>query len=239
MEYQLEEGQIVLCTVDKIIGTTVFVKIQGGIEGTITLSEIAPGRIRNLRDYVVPNKQIVCKILSIKGSSIHLSLRRVTSSEKKELLEKINKEKSYLAILKTVLGKEEFEKIIEEISKEYSVSDFFEEIKNNPKILDKYFKKEQSIKILKILESKKEKQKVIKHVFILSNKSSNGIVMVKDILNQACKNKCEIKYLAAGRYSLILTGDDFKSIKSENNKIMEFLEKEAKRTKSEFAVEKS
>ena len=34
---QFEEGQIVLCTVDKIIGATVFVKIQGNIEGTITL----------------------------------------------------------------------------------------------------------------------------------------------------------------------------------------------------------
>jgi translation initiation factor 2 alpha subunit (eIF-2alpha) len=236
---QFEEGQIVLCTVDKVIGTTVFVKIQGDGEGTITLSEIAPGRIRNLRDYVVPNKQIVCKILGIKNNSIHLSLRRVTVSEKKELLEKVNKEKSYLAILKTVIGKDNPEKTIEKINQDYSIPDFFEEIKNNPKVLDKYLNKEQSEKIKQILESKKEKPKEIKQIFKLSNKSPNGIIIIKDILNQACKNKCEIKYLAAGKYSLHLTGEDFKALKSENNKIIDFLETSAKKSKCEFSVEKN
>ena len=95
---ELEHNQIVLCTVDKILGTTVFVKIEGGGEGTITTSEISPGRIRNLRDYVVPGKKIVCKILSIKGDKVYLSLRRVKQKEKKELLDKLSKEKSYKAI---------------------------------------------------------------------------------------------------------------------------------------------
>jgi len=99
---EFEESEIVLCTVDKIVGTIVFVKIEDNGEGTITTSEISPGRIRNLRDYVVPGKKIVCKILSLKNG-IHLSLRRVKPSEKKELLDKISKEKSYKAILKTVL----------------------------------------------------------------------------------------------------------------------------------------
>ncbi|MEN9625985.1 MAG: hypothetical protein RL557_313, partial [archaeon] len=64
-KHELEEGQIVLCTVDKIIGTTVFVRIDNNGEGTLTFSEIAPGRIRNLREYVMPGKKIVCKILKI------------------------------------------------------------------------------------------------------------------------------------------------------------------------------
>ena len=62
--HELEEGQIVLCTVEKILGTTVFVKIENNGEGTLTTSEISPGRIRNLRDYVVIGKKIVCKIYS-------------------------------------------------------------------------------------------------------------------------------------------------------------------------------
>jgi len=62
----LEEGDLVLCTVEKIVGTIVFVNIDGEKkQGSIVLSEIAPGRIRNLRDYVVPKKKIVCKILRI------------------------------------------------------------------------------------------------------------------------------------------------------------------------------
>ena len=47
----LEEGDLTLCTVDRIVGTNVFVKFfdEGKEkEGTITFSEIAPGRIRNI-----------------------------------------------------------------------------------------------------------------------------------------------------------------------------------------------
>jgi translation initiation factor 2 alpha subunit (eIF-2alpha) len=74
---ELEEGTVVLCTVTKIVGTSVFVKLDDyNKEATIITSEIAPGRIRNLRDYVVPNKKIVCKILRIDNKGqIDLSLR--------------------------------------------------------------------------------------------------------------------------------------------------------------------
>ena len=50
----METGDLVLCTVKTIDGTTVFVKIEDDGEGTIVTSEIAPGRIRNLREYVIP-----------------------------------------------------------------------------------------------------------------------------------------------------------------------------------------
>lgn len=237
---QLEEGQIVLCTVDKILGTTVFVKIQDNGEGTITTSEISPGRIRNLRDYVVPGKKIVCKILAIRGDKIYLSLRRVKQNEKKELLDKIKKEKSYNAILLTVLGKEEAKGIKEKILREYSISNFFEELKTNPQLIDKYTNKEQAEKIIRILETKKEKPKEIRQIFKLSNNSSTGINNVKDILQNSCKDtQCQISYLAAGKYKLSITGPDFKQIKTEVNQVMNSIEKSAKKKGCEFGVEKS
>lgn len=237
--YELEEGQIVLCTVDKILGTTVFVKIEGGGEGTITTSEISPGRIRNLRDYVVPGKSIVCKILSIKGDKIYLSLRRVKQNEKKELLDRISKEKSYKAILKTVL-KEKANKIIEEIESNDSITDFFEKAKEDPKIIEKIVPKSDAEKIIKILETKKDKPKEIRHIITLSSDAPDGINKVKDILSSSCKDtKCEISYLAAGKYRLSLTGKDFKEIKTEVNQVLETLEKSAKKQNLEFAIQKA
>ncbi len=236
---QLEEGQIVLCTVDKIIGTIVFVKIQDNGEGTITTSEISPGRIRNLRDYVRPGKVIVCKILSIKGKNIYLSLRRVKQNEKKQLLEKIKKEKNHKAILKTVLGKQESEKIIEKIIKKQTLLDFFEQAKQEPKILEKYITKKDAEKIIKILETKKEKPKEIKQIFHLSNKTSDGILIIKKIIQNADKNsKADISYLAAGKYNLKLQGKDFKKIKSEINKIIQDIELQAKKQNCDFSLEK-
>jgi translation initiation factor 2 alpha subunit (eIF-2alpha) len=113
---QLQERELVLCAVEKIIGTSVFVNIEGNGEGTISLSEIAPGRIRNLRDYVIPGKRIVCKVLSIRDHAI-LSLRRVGINEKKEFLQKLSRERSNKAILRTVLGEQECEKLLAEILK--------------------------------------------------------------------------------------------------------------------------
>jgi len=236
---QLEEGQIVLCTVEKVIGTTVFVKIDGNGEGTITTSEIAPGRIRNLRNYVVPNKKIVCKILNLKSGRIHLSLRRVKQYERKELLDKIKKEKNYKAILRTVLGKEESEEIVKKISETQNIADFFEEIKKDSKILEKYFTKEQTEKIIRIIETKKDKPKELKQIFRISNKSSDGIVIVKEIIQTAISGtNADVSYISAGKYSIKIHGKDFKEIKIQINQIIELIEKQAKKNNCEFSVEK-
>lgn len=254
---EFEEGQIVLCTVDKIIGTTVFVKIEGNgegshidknnnnnnmesrVEGTLTTSEISPGRIRNLRDYVVPGKKIVCKILNIRGDKIHLSLRRVKQNEKKELLDKLSKEKSYKAILKTILN-ENAEAIVKKIEEKYSVIDLFEELKNDSSVLEKFMTRLEAEKILKIFESKKEKPKEIKNIISFSNNSSEGIKIVKNILQESSKeSKCDITYIAAGKYRLSIAGNEFKNIKNIMNKVLENIEKSAKKQDCNFEILKN
>ena len=132
---EFEVGDVVMCTVDRIAGTIVFVKIDKNIEGSIVLSEIAPGRIRNLREYVVPKKRIICKIIRINKNRIDLSLRRVTQKEKKDFEEKHRQEKSYISILKNVL-KEKAEDIINKISEKDKLFDFFQGVKENPKKLE-------------------------------------------------------------------------------------------------------
>jgi translation initiation factor 2 alpha subunit (eIF-2alpha) len=236
----LEERQLVLCTVRDVVGTTVFVRIDNTpYEGTITFSEIAPGRIRNIREYVMPNKKIVCQVLSIKENTIHLSLRRVRQNERKELLEKLDKENSYKAIIKTVLGKEKAEPAFNKITEDFTIFDFFTEIKINPKILDKYFSKEESEKIIKIIESKKEKPKEIKQIFRLSSKSSEGINNIKKIIQDSCKGStCNVNYLAAGKYSMSIIGEDFKKINNEIHQTMSKIETDAKKQHCEFSIDK-
>ena len=53
-----EESELLLCTVTNIQYSSVFVKIDDfGISGMIHISEIAAGRIRNIRDYVKEGKR--------------------------------------------------------------------------------------------------------------------------------------------------------------------------------------
>lgn len=230
---ELEVGDIVLCTVDRIVGTAVFVKIEGNDEGSIILSEIAPGRIRNLRNYVVPKKKIVCKVLRISGDRIDLSLRRVTQKEKKEVMEQDKQEKSYIKILKSVL-KEEAEKSIEEILKEKKIYEFLQEAKENPANLEKIVGKNNSKKILNILKTEKQKKAIIKKEILLTTTKPNGVELIKNILGGI--NNAEVKYISAGRYALKTEDENLKTADNKLKEIIKDIEKKAKHQGVDFSM---
>jgi translation initiation factor 2 alpha subunit (eIF-2alpha) len=230
----LEEGDIVLCTVDRIVGTNVFVKIENNGEGCIVFSEVAPGRIRNIRDYVVPRKKIVCKILRISGDRIDLSLRRVTQKEQKEVKERDKQEKSYEKILKSVLGEEKGEKIIQEISKKDKIYDFLQNAKENPKELEKLVGKENLKKIVDILKTQKQKKAVLKKEIFMTTTESNGIELIKNLLKKI--KETEVKYISSGKYSLKRKSEDIKKADHELTKTLTELEKEAKKKGVEFSI---
>lgn len=230
----LEEGDLVLCTVEKIERTVVFVKIERNGEGSIITSEIAPGRIRNIRNYVVPKKRIVCKVLRISPSgNIELSFRRVTPKEKKEITEQYKQEKGYINILKSVLDKKA-DKIINEISEKERIFDFFEEAKENPKKLEKAIGKSNAGKILEILRSQKRKKAVIKKEISLKTTASNGLELIKNILGNI-KN-VEIRYISAGKYNIKTESEDIKKADKKLKEIINDVEKRAKKLGAEFSI---
>ena len=233
---ELEEGDVVLCTVEKIEKTIVFVKIHGfgkDLEGSIITSEIAPGRIRNIRDYVVPNKKIVCKVLRISKNRIDLSLRRVTKKEQKEVMGEYNQEKSYISILKSILGNKVSE-AVKEIEKIQRIYDFIEESKENPKKLEKLIGKENTDKVLKIIKSQKQRKAIIKKQFELSSSKPDGIKLIKDILGGI--KKAKIGYISAGKYDITKESEDPKKADNELTEILEEISKKAKKLGMEFKI---
>ena len=238
---EVEERQLVLCTVEKIIGTVVFVRIEGNGEGTIVTSEISPGRIRNLRDYVVPGKKIVCKVLKKAGNQIHLSLRRVKLSEKKAVLDRVKKTKNISALIKSVLN-EKAESIIDLISKKHDVVEFIEESKSNPQILEEFIPKNQAEKIIEILKSKKEREVELKKAFNLSSKEGNGMIILKEIIKKSQESlkeiKAEVSYIAAGKYLLRIKEKDVKKAKQALQEFLLNIETFAKKEHVEFSLDK-
>ena len=232
---KLEVGDKVLCTVDRIVGTAVFVRLEGSnIEGEIVMSEVAPGRIRNIRDYVVPKKKIVCKVLRISSSgNIELSLRRVTPKERKEVMEQNSQEKSYTSILKSILG-DNLEKAIKEISEEQDLVSFLEEAKTNSAKLEKIIGKENSKKVLDILNTQKKKKTTVKKEIHLTTIKPNGITLIKKVLE--IFKGVEVKYISAGRYSLSIESEDIKVADKKLKEMIDLAEKETKKLGIEFAV---
>ena len=92
-----EDSELVLCTVTSVQFHSVFVNIdEYGKGGMIHISEVSPGRIRNIRDFVKEGKKIVCKVLKVNEEKgyIDLSLRRVNEAERRRKIEDIKKEQN-------------------------------------------------------------------------------------------------------------------------------------------------
>lgn len=228
---ELKEGDIVMCTVKKIEGATVFLEIDGNGEGSMVMSEVAAGRIRNLREYVIPNKKIVCKVLKIDPSKhVHLSLRRVIARERQEIQDKYQKERTFRSILKTITKTPE--KIIEKITKELELSEFFDKAKEDNSIIEKFFPKKEAEELSKLLSERKEKEKTEKKTFSLKSFSDSGINDIKAVLT-SIKN-IEIGYLGSSKFAISAKGKNFKEANQKVQKAIEQIKNKAKESKLIF-----
>lgn len=227
----LTEGSLVLCTVKKIEKTNIFLELENGEEGSMVLSEVVAGRIRNLREYISPNKKIVCKVLSTENNQIQLSLRRVTAKERESVLERYKKENRLLSILKTVVKNPE--EIIAKIKERHDLSDFLEEAKTSPAILKKFFNDSEILKLSTLLKEKAEKDKIVKKTFKLSSVSPSGLSDIKELLNI---REANISYLGSSVFSITVQAKDFKEANKKMQEILEQIEKKAKEKKAHFEV---
>ncbi|MCK4649798.1 hypothetical protein KAT36_01060 [Candidatus Pacearchaeota archaeon] len=228
----MKEGDLIPCKVKKVTNTITFVEMPNGHEGTIISSEIAAGRIKLMRQYVVPNKQIVCKILRIEGDHAHLSLRRVTLKEKKEVMQKFKQSQAINVAFKQIL-KEKEKEIKEKILNDFKdLSEFTRATKINPELLQKYIPKENQEAIKKIINKKRKKEQLRQNIKIKCLEN-DGITRIKKIFDLKNDN-LKVTYISAGKLSLKLTVEDFKQGKKEMTKILEKLEKRAKENNCEF-----
>ena len=227
-----EENEIVICTVKKILPHGVFVSIDEykDKEGLIHISEISPGRVRNIRDFVEEGKKIVCKILKINRERNHidLSLRRVTQSQR------INKNTSYkqeqkaekiLEFLAKKLNKtleEVYSSIGNKLIEKYgSLYSSYESIVEDQKVLSQ-LKLEKNIEklFLELIQDKVKKREVnISATMTISSPLSNGINIIKDLLKKIQINGAKITYLGAPKYRLALTSDDYKTAEKHMSEI--------------------
>ena len=225
---KLEEDDIVLCTVKRIEGTTVFldIEINGSIiQGTMIFSEVSPGRIRNIRNFVALNKKVVCKVLRLRNGHPELSLRRVISREREEVLERYKKEKILTNMLKPVL-QDKTSDVLKKIKEAYELSDFLDEARENQSILKKFFAPKEASELEKIFSEKKEKEKSVKKEIKISSLSESGLYDIKNTLDF---DKANISYLGSSKFSISVTDKDYKAANNRLEKILEQIKTNAKK----------
>jgi len=232
---ELEEDSLVLGRVDKIEHMNVFVKLTGGKIGTIVNSEIAPGRIKNLREYVAPNKIIVCKVLRNSNNHFDLSLRRVSAKEKQEVLTKYQQEKDFEKGLDAIL-KDKSAEVLGKIKEDFpELMTFLEKAQQDEGILKKYIPSAFHEQIKKITEKKKREVEV-KKIIKLKCLDSDGIKRIKEIFQNE-DNEVKITYVSAGNYLATVKAEDYKKANQKMQELTDTIEKKSKKCTCEFSTE--
>jgi|TARA_Y100000310_G_scaffold186143_2_gene186205 translation initiation factor 2 subunit 1 len=220
-----EENEIVLCTVKKILPHGIFVSLDEyeSKEGLIHISEISPGRVRNIRDFVKEGKRIVCKILrmSRERNHIDLSLRRVNQAQRINKNIEYKQEQKAEKILE-VTGKELklpledlYKKVGDKLIENYgSLYNGFEEMsENNDLLKDLNLDKKIESTLLKFIKERIKKREIkLSASLTLSSINSKGIEIIKATL-KALEDKhsnIKIKYIGAPKYQLTLIADNYK-----------------------------
>ena len=228
-----QEGEILLCTVKKILPHSVFVNLDEYTdkEGLIHISEISPGRIRTLSDFVKEGRKIICKVLKLDKEKGHidLSLRRVTTSVKVNKLTDIKQEEKSEKLLK--LTGDKLKKTLPDMYKEIgynllehygSLNQFFQDISkgNSPEI--EIPKKTMEI-ITEIVKEKIKPQEVkISGSLTLIDFKPNGIENIKKSLLLITEDKnIKIRYTSAPKYRVEVTSTDYKTAENTLKNIVD------------------
>src|SRR3989344_2026252 len=234
-----EEEEIVFCKVSKILPNSVFVELlEYGEQGLVHISEIAPGRIRNLRDYVVEGKQIVCKVLRIDRSKGHidLSLRRVGSHQRQAKLDEIKQELTAETLIQNMAKRmqkpveELYKQVTEKIFKEYShLYLCFKDVAAGEASLetlglDKKISEELTAAIV---DRFKPSKITIKGEIKIQSYASDGVERIRSVLLGIEKISPTINlfYLGGGRFKVTIEDIDYNVAEQTMKKIQEMLEK--------------
>ncbi len=228
-----EEDELVFCTVTQIQYNSVFVKLdEYDKQGMIHISEISPGRIRNIRDFVKENKKIVCTVLRINKERgyIDVSLRRVTESQKRSKISEIQQEQKAEKILEVIAKdlnidlKFFYDELSEKIFTKYPYLYLcFEDVANDKFNLDSLGIDEKIVKNLTELIKQKIKPREVEinSTLFLQTYNPEGVNDIKKVLKKIEK-AAKVLYEGAGKYKLTITSDDYKTAekilkKIENN----------------------
>jgi len=230
-----EVGEIVVATVTKIMDQGAYVTLDeyNNVQGFLHISEIATGWIRHVEKFLKAGekKVLLVKRVNTARSEIDLSLKQISSDQKKKKLlelKKKEKEKVLIDSLKTKadLSQTEAEKIEEIlINKFNSVYDAFADIVSKGiGVLDGL---NLSAKVLKTIEEISSKIQVphveIRGVLEITCTKSNGVEIIKKALLDAVENKgvsVEIIYIGAPKYRVTVSAQNFKTAEKELKPIL-------------------
>ncbi len=245
-----EQGEIVVGTVTKVMDHGAYVTLDeyNGIQGFLHVSEIAPGWIRSVGRFirVDTKKVLLVKRVNLKRSDIDLSLKQVsTDQKKKKLLEVKRFEKGKTLIdnikEKIKLSEKDVEKLEDSVYSKYdSIYDAFLDVaRNGTSVLENLKLDKKVLDAIEYVSSKIRIPSVeIRGILELASNKSDGVEIIKqtllDVIKKGKNSSIEITYLGAPKYRLSVTSQDFKSAEKTMKPILEQIQHSIEKKKGTF-----
>lgn len=244
------DDEIVLCTVTKVQRHGVFARLDEyeNASGLIHISEIAPGRIRNIREYVAEGKVVVCKVLRTDQSRGHidLSLRRVNETVRRKKLEEIKQRGKAEKIIEGLAELTErkpaelYETVLEHLEGYSSLYDAFLDVAEGALDLStigldaSVGDKLQEL----VLERVKPPQVSIEGTVKLRSYVPDGVGDVRAIMTRISGiDDVSIAYAGGGSYRFEIIDSDFKGAEEKFERLASLLESERSRDR-EIEIER-
>ena len=234
-----EVGEIVVATVTRIMDQGAYVTLDeyNNIQGFLHISEIATGWIRNVEKFlkVGEKKVLLVKRVDPRRSEIDLSLKQISSDQKKKKLLEIKRKEKESALLenlraKTGLSRAEMDKIENILVEKFdSVYDAFGEVAaKGPQAIGGLGIPEKVVVAIEELSSKMQIPYVeIRGVLELTSTKPDGIDIIKKALLAALDNKkvnVSINYIGAPKYRVGIMAQNFKDAEKELKPILASIE---------------
>lgn len=242
--------ELVLVTVTKVNPNSVFTVLDeyNKITALIHISEISPGRIRNIRDYVVEGKKIICKVLKIDEQKGHidLSLRRVTEIQRRNKGDEIKQEQKAQQLFDFFVKENKIDKktqdlFIKNLNREYdSAFDFYTDIvENQIKVSEVIDDKKFADKFEEFIKEKiKPAEVLIEGKISLTLFDDDGVEKIKKIFKKILDEETTINYLGSGAYSIKVKSKEFKDAEKLLKNKLQYIEDETDKLKGIFSFTK-
>lgn len=203
-------GELVLCKITGINPNSAYVHLEEyDREGMVHVSEISPGWVRDIRNFLRIDQTVVAKVLRADDRHIALSIKRVDHKQKNDKIKeyKLNQRaEKMLEIAAKKLGKK-LDQAYEEAGftlqeKFGTMYDGFKAAIENPQLLksrgigDKWAET-----ITEVAEkSIEQKEFVFSANLQIKTYKPNGINIIKSVLSELQKAGVDVRYIAAPTY---------------------------------------
>ncbi len=223
-----EPGDLIIATIETITDYGAYAKLdEYNKRGLLHVSEISSSWIRNIRDFVRENQNVVLKVLRVdqgKGQ-LDLSLRRVTKRERIEKIKSMKKERKADVMLHEVSEKvglsteEVYQKVGTVLEEKYGLYEGFEKlVKEGPQVLTKLGVPEDMANAFTQVAEERIRVKLVtvRGTIEVRCVKPNGVKCIQDSFANAQKSektrdtKIEFRVIAVPKYSVEVAADNWK-----------------------------